>query len=370
MARKRAYLSGSGLELELFEESCTVIMANESEDVPLDTFLKGKRKALEHFIKLMPYRVEIVGKLATLPEEWNSQHIFGGPNPRPLDKFETLRQMANARDTFIYVSPSYDAPNYYFENMLIEEAVCTANNREHNVYDVRIQMKNVVFFDSWEEFWKGASNIPQTFGNVLATTGPWLTAGGAVIGGVIGAVVGGQLGAAVGAVLGGAAGLAAAVTVSAVVALGAFAIKTVVSGVQLFLQWIGALPAQRGSLPWQKFTTPLGWRGNYEFEIYPHLKGFPVITVRKGDYTIVENKPIRLGENVLAEVQYDDYAKGLYLVAAPVVEGISEVTNDNFGDTTQLFVFSVDEGNPPSDIPVIVVENGEIVGVERNNAAN
>jgi hypothetical protein len=132
-------------EIEIFEFSCTVILRNEGEDIPLDTFPFGKGNALAHYLKLMPYRVEVVGALANPPEHWGARYIYGG-HERPVKLAEALREMATRRQTVQYVTPSF--PGFVMEDLILEDVAITAQNKDFNVYDVRIQMKNVLFYNS------------------------------------------------------------------------------------------------------------------------------------------------------------------------------------------------------------------------------
>jgi hypothetical protein len=330
-------------EIEIFEFSCTVILRNEGEDIPLDTFPFGKGNALAHYLKIMPYRVEVVGALANPPEHWGARYIYGG-HERPVKLVEALREMATRRQTVQYVTPSF--PGFIMEDLILEDVAITAQNKDFNVYDVRIQMKNVLFYNSLEDL---LNVIGQKFAKAYGVIRPVATFAGGVAGSLLGAVVGtaiaGPLGTVAGArrageMVGVFAGEVAAVVISGGVALGA--------GV---LHLLGFLPVQRGSLPWQKFTTPILNRGDYEFEIYPHRHGYPMISVRKDGYSIIENRPIRMGENVLAEVQHDELAKGLYLVAVPLVDGVWDVTNDNFGKETGLYIATFEPLTESPQVP-------------------
>jgi hypothetical protein len=342
-------------EIEIFEFSCTVILRNEGEDIPLDTFPFGKGNALAHYLKLMPYRVEVVGALANPPEHWGARYIYGG-HERPVKLAEALREMATRRQTVQYVTPSF--PGFVMEDLILEDVAITAQNKDFNVYDVRIQMKNVLFYNSLADL---LNVMGQAFAKAYGILRPVAKFAGGVAGSLAGAFLGASivgpllspfvgpaagdaLGALSGAIVGAMAGVFAG-EVAAVVISGGAALGAVV------LHLLGLLPAQRGSLPWQKFTTPILDRGDYEFEIYPHMHGYPMISVRKDGYSIIENRPIRMGENVLAEVQYDELAKGLYLVAVPLVEGVWDVTNDNFGKETGLYIATVEPLAESAQVP-------------------
>jgi hypothetical protein len=321
----KAHLFDGGLDVEIFEYSCTLILQNESEDIPLDTFLRGKANALAHYIKLMPYRLEITGALANPPSHWGASVLYGGYE-RPIDLVEKLRQMAGKRTTYTYLTPTYRG--MVFRDLIIEDVAITGNNQAHNIYEVRLQLKNVMFYDSLQEFFGTLETFAQNVADNFGLLAPTLIAGGAIGGALLGAIVFPGLGPIAGAAIGTFVGGAAA---------GALAIA---GGV---LQYFGMIPTVRGSLPWQKFTTPIGPRGEYEFEIFPHRKGYPVISVRKGSHSIVEGAPIRMGEDVLGAVQHDEYARGLHLIPLPTTEGVFDVTNDNFGRETQLFIFTFDK---------------------------
>jgi hypothetical protein len=231
------------------------------------------------------------------------------------------------------------------DDLILEDVAITAQNKDFNVYDVRIQMKNVLFYNSLADL---LNVMGQAFAKAYGVMRPVAKFVGGVAGALLGAAVGTAIagplgivaGAIAGAMVGVFAGEVAAAVISGGVALGA--------GI---LHLLGFLPAQRGSLPWQKFTTPILNRGDYEFEIYPHRHGYPMLSVRKDGYSILENRPIRMGENVLAEVQHDELAKGLYLVAVPLVDDVWDVTNDNFGKETGLYIATFEPLTESAQVP-------------------
>lgn len=330
--------------LEIFETSCTVILRNEGEDIPLDTFAMaitgqgvkfGKAAALAHYLKLLPYRIEVTGYLAEPPSPPERAFLYGGPGPRPSGMVEQLRKMANERTTYIYVTPSYN--KIPFDDLIIEEAVITAQNQAHNIYEVRLQLKSVLFYNS-------LMDAVTTAANVFGKLAPLLVPAGAIAGAALGAalaatgIVSAPIGTA--ALIGGLGGAALGFTVSSVAAVGA--------GV---LNFFGILPTIKGSLPWQKYTVPLGDIGDYDIELYGKFDGFPLITVSKNGEVLVKERPVIIGQNILGEVQHHPYAKDIYFVPVPLVEGVTEVTNENLGKQTGILAFSCKKLRSPEEIP-------------------
>lgn len=343
LPRGRSLLIQEGNEnnaLEIFETSCTVIMRNEGEDIPLDTFWGGKGAALAHYLKLLPYRVEVTGYLATPPKEGN---ILYGMGERPVLQVEHLRQMSLERTTYTYITPSYEG--MVLNDLIIEEAVVTAASSAHNVYDVRLQMKNVFFYNSvLDAFQTAATAFGKIFATMAGVTVPLGAAAGMIIGATVGNALGGPAGALAGAAVGLVGGALAGALVAGTVAL-------VVGAAAGVLNLLGIMPTMRGSLPWQKYTTPLGNYGEYEFEIYGHKDGYPVITVSKAGEILVQEAPVRMGQNILAPAQWHPAARGLYIMPIPLVEGVESVTNENFGVTTGLLAFSFQWLPHIEDIP-------------------
>jgi hypothetical protein len=170
-------------EIEIFEFSCTVILRNEGEDIPLDTFPFGKGNALAHYLKLMPYRVEVVGALANPPEHWGARYIYGG-HERPVKLAEALREMATRRQTVQYVTPSF--PGFVMEDLILEDVAITAQNKDFNVYDVRIQMKNVLFYNSLADL---LNVMGQAFAKAYGILRPVAKFAGGVAGSLAGRVL-------------------------------------------------------------------------------------------------------------------------------------------------------------------------------------
>jgi hypothetical protein len=198
----------------------------------------------------------------------------------PVKLAEALREMATRRQTVQYVTPSF--PGFVMEDLILEDVAITAQNKDFNVYDVRIQMKNVLFYNSLADL---LNVMGQAFAKAYGILRPVAKFAGGVAGSLAGAFLGASivgpllspfvgpaagdaLGALSGAIVGAMAGVFAG-EVAAVVISGGAALGAVV------LHLLGLLPAQRGSLPWQKFTTPFSTVGTTSLRSILTCMGIP-----------------------------------------------------------------------------------------------
>jgi hypothetical protein len=100
---------------------------------------------------------------------------------------------------------------------------------------------------------------------------------------------------------------------------------------------IGFLNGQKGSLPWQTFSTPI-LDHTYDFELRWAPQGYGVFSMSDEDGPIVTERPIRYGVDLLADVQWDPRVKGLHIIPVADQEGVITITEENILDDVMLAV--------------------------------